>query len=166
MTGAETMEKAEPSVVSYWRISGIFTGLVIFGGVALQGLLVALSDSPKIGFGIFGGAMGLGALQVGWTLLTTRLRYRRLAFSVAGGHLRVRHGVLVHREKTIPIARLTHLDVDRGPFERLFGLSSLSIFTAGGRAATFRLPGLRPERAEEIRKEVLARAAADNDDTR
>jgi membrane protein YdbS with pleckstrin-like domain len=160
------MEKAEPRVVTYWRISGIFGALLIFGGIGLQGLLFLASDSPTIGVVILAVAGGLGVLRVLWILLTTHLRYRRLAFEISERHLRIQHGVLVHREKTIPIARLQHLDVDRGPFERLFNLASLSVFTAGGRAATFRIPGLSPQRAEAIRANVLTHAGRGESDER
>ncbi len=153
----EMMEKAERRVVTYWRISGIFGAAILFGIIALQGLFFVASDGRAIGIAIISVASGLGVLRILWILLTTHLRYRRLAFEIGDHHLRIVHGVLVHREKTIPIGRLQHLDVDRGPFERLFGLASLAVFTAGGRAATFRIPGLSPERAESIRASLLAR---------
>ncbi|RLB57102.1 MAG: hypothetical protein DRJ42_01355 [Deltaproteobacteria bacterium] len=150
------MEKPEPAVVAYWRISGIVSALILFGMIAFQGLFFLWADNPEVGLGIVGVAGVLGALRITWVLVTTRLRYRRLEFTIDAVNLRVRHGVLVHREKTIPITRLQHLDVDRGPLERLFGLASLSVFTSGGRAATFRIPGLTPTRAEEMRGQVLA----------
>lgn len=150
------MEKSEPAVVAYWRLSGVVSALVLFGMIASQGMFFLWSDSPTVGLAIMGVAGVLGALRITWIMVTTRLRYRRLGFTVDAANLMIRHGVLVHREKTIPIARLQHLDVDRGPLERLFGLASLSIFTSGGRAATFRIPGLTPSRAEEMRGQVLA----------
>jgi len=158
MSAEETPEKAERAVVAYWRISGVFGTVLVCGAIGIQGLVFLASDSPEIGLAVLGVAGGLGALRIGWILLTTHLRYRRLAFSIDAAYLRITHGVLVHREKTIPIARLQHVDVDRGPFERLFGLASLSVFTAGGRAATFRIVGLTPERAEAMRARVLERA--------
>ncbi len=155
------MEKAEPKVVTYWRISGLVRVSILGLVIGLHGAAFLLSDTPAIGIGILATAGGLVLLRALWLLLTSRLRYRRLAFEVGERHLRIQHGVLVHHEKTIPIARLQHLDVDRGPFERLFGLASLAVYTAGGRTATFRIPGLSPERAEAIRADILARARDD-----
>lgn len=157
------MEKPEPAVVAYWRVAGTVGALLFFGIIALQGLFFLMSDSPQTGMAVAAVAGTLGVLRIGWVLVTTRLRYRNLAFSVGATNLSIRHGILVHREKTIPIARLQHLDVDRGPLERLFGLASLSVFTSGGRAATYRIAGLSPARAEAMRTQVLAHAASDDD---
>jgi len=53
------------------------------------------------------------------------------------------------------VSRLQHVDIDQGPLERLFGLASLTVFTAGGRGATFRVNGLTPSRAEAMRDQIL-----------
>lgn len=78
----------------------------------------------------------------------------------------VRDGILQHREKVIPVCRMQHVDVLQGPLERRFGLAGLSVFTAGGAHATFRLTGLRLERAHALRDRILSARQADEPERR
>jgi membrane protein YdbS with pleckstrin-like domain len=54
----------------------------------------------------------------------------------------------------VPFVRVQHVDSQRGPIERLAGLSSVVVYTAGSRGADVTIPGLRPERAEAIQAEL------------
>ncbi len=75
-------------------------------------------------------------------------------FQTCNGELRLRRGVLTRVETLVPFSRVQHIDVERGPLERIFGLASLVLHTAGTRGASVILPGLSPERAEQLRGEV------------
>ena len=148
-------EKPERKVVSYWRISGLI-GALLFGALlAVQSLVFFLMKSPHIALAFLGGVALIVILRGSWVLLSSHLRYRRLSFVSDSLRLRIRYGVLVHREKIIPVSRLQHVDIDQGPLERWFGLASLTVFTAGGRGATFRVSGLTPSRAEALREQIL-----------
>ncbi len=68
----------------------------------------------------------------------------------------MRYGIFFHEERTIPINRLQHVDLSRGPIERLFGLATLVVFTAGNEGSAFRVPGLRVSVAEPLRDQILA----------
>ncbi len=59
--------------------------------------------------------------------------------------------------KTIcqPILRIQHIEVQRGPIERLVGLASLQVFSAGGATHTFEIPGLEEELAQQMRQFIL-----------
>jgi hypothetical protein len=148
--------------VSYWRLSGALTAASIFAGFAVYGL-PALFMYRAVGIAILASGAVIAIARLIWSLVASGLRYRHLGFSTDGGVLRLRSGVLVRTEKVIPTRRLQHIDIDRGPLERWFGLASVSVFTAGGRRATFRLPGLSPETAESLRAELLRNAAQDGD---
>ena len=56
---------------------------------------------------------------------------------------------------------MQHVDLMRGPIERMFGLATLVVYTAGTEGASFRLPGVDMRRAEEIRDQIL-RARGDD----
>jgi membrane protein YdbS with pleckstrin-like domain len=140
--------------VGYWRLSGAITAASIFAAFAFYGV-PALFFSRPLGIAILSSGAALAVARLIWALIASRLRYDNLAFSTEGGVLRLRSGVLVRTEKVIPTERLQHIDIDRGPLERWFDLASISVFTAGGRRATFRLPGLSPDTAEKLRAELL-----------
>ena len=54
----------------------------------------------------------------------------------------------------VPFVRVQHIDVTRGPFDKMFGTASLVVHTAGTHNSIVTLPGLSPERAAEIREAI------------
>ena len=66
-------------------------------------------------------------------------------------------------ESHVPISRVQHLDLKRGPLERAFKLATLVIHTAGTRMAAVSVAGLRGEDAEHLR-DRLARQLDHDDD--
>lgn len=130
-------------------MSAAFSTLVAF---ALAGVMTFYAEQLWVAF-LVAGVVLLASLA--WAVLTPALRYRRFRFSLQGSRLWIRSGVLFHREKSIPLTRIQHVDVSRGPLERMFGLASVTVFTAGGRSATAQIPGLEPERADALRLELL-----------
>ncbi|MCW8109632.1 PH domain-containing protein [Alteromonas ponticola] len=54
-----------------------------------------------------------------------------------------------------PILRVQHIEIKRGPLDRLAGLAKLQVFSAGGSAYTFEIPGLSVERAVQLRQFIL-----------
>lgn len=54
-----------------------------------------------------------------------------------------------------PFTRLQHIEITRGPLERLFGLATLKLFSAGGAQHTMAIPGLLLAQAEYLRGSIL-----------
>jgi len=55
----------------------------------------------------------------------------------------------------VPVRRMQHVDLSRGPIERLFGLATLVVFTAGNEGSAFRVPGLPVHVAQELRDRIV-----------
>jgi membrane protein YdbS with pleckstrin-like domain len=70
-------------------------------------------------------------------------------------------GWLVHSDTVVPLVRVQHLDVVRGPLEKMFGTSTLVVHTAGTLNSTVTVPGLAPERAAEIRDVIREHVRTD-----
>lgn len=87
--------------------------------------------------------------------------YRRLGYAIDGRLLRTVRGWLFHTDTVVPFVRVQHIDVTRGPFDKLFGTSSLVVHTAGTHNSVIVLPGLAPERAAEIREAIRSEIRAD-----
>lgn len=151
------MESLDPKVVWYWRLAAIprmLPGLIM--GVLVASVLPRtgrMSPQVTLTLVVVG---GIAAIAL-WNIVSAGLRFRRFQFQLTGNLLHVQHGIILRKEKIIPIDRMQHLDVDHGPIERLFGLARLSVFTAGGRTATFQLPGLSRERADSLRAHIVQR---------
>jgi membrane protein YdbS with pleckstrin-like domain len=68
-----------------------------------------------------------------------------------------RVGALWHRETAVTHNRLQHIEIERGPVERMLGLSRLKLYTAGGIGSDLTIPGLAPHVSEEIRDNLIAK---------
>jgi membrane protein YdbS with pleckstrin-like domain len=77
--------------------------------------------------------------------------YRRLRYKLTDRLLQVVRGWLFHVDTVVPLVRVQHIDVTRGPLEKTFGVATLVVHTAGTHNSIVTLPGLAPERAAEIR---------------
>jgi len=88
-------------------------------------------------------------------LLVTPIRYGAWRFAVDEDGVTIKHGVLRRRETYVPIDRIQHIDINRGVLEQAAGLASIMIHTAGSRRSNLLLPGLEPQRASELRGQIL-----------
>ena len=80
--------------------------------------------------------------------------YRRLGYALHPQLLQVVRGWLLHTDTLVPLVRVQHIDVTRGPIEKAFGCATLVVHTAGTYNSIVTLPGLSPERAADIRDEI------------
>ncbi|MFL6801884.1 MAG: PH domain-containing protein, partial [Sphingomicrobium sp.] len=87
--------------------------------------------------------------------------YRRLRYGMGERLLQVVRGWLLHTDTVVPLVRVQHLDVTRGPFDKMFGTASLVIHTAGTHNSIVALPGLSPDRAAEMRDVIREHVRTD-----
>ncbi len=83
-------------------------------------------------------------------------RYNARGYDLGRDRLRVARGVWWRSDTIVPFGRVQHIDVDRGPLERAFGLSTIVLHTAGNHNASISLPGLLDEDAQAMREEIRA----------
>jgi uncharacterized protein len=136
--------------------------------------LGAFRLGSSIGFGIVGLvvgpawwqlALGLGApvafLALGFWQAGLAYRYTRWQLDDDG--LRVRRGRFWRSEVLVPRARVQHLDIERGPVERRFGLATLVVHTAGTRMNAVRQPGFDEASASRLRDALVPRQREHDD---
>ena len=117
----------------------------------------ALAGTPVSGLlPAFVGLIGLSA-----TIVAPDRIYRRLGYAIDERLLRTVRGWLFHTDTVVPFVRVQHIDVTRGPFDKLFGTATLVVHTAGTHNSVVTLPGLAPERAAEIREAIRSEIRAD-----
>ena len=93
----------------------------------------------------------VGFLAFGAVVLGPGRIYRRLGYALDSRLLRVVRGWLFHTDTVVPFVRVQHIDVTRGPLDKMFGTATLVVHTAGTRNSIVTVPGLAPDRAAEIR---------------
>ena len=109
---------------------------------------------------------GLVPVLVGLTafsaiLVAPERVYRRLGYSIDGELLRVVRGWLFHTDTIVPFVRVQHIDVKRGPLDKVFGTATLVVHTAGTHNSIVTVNGLAPDRAAEIRDVIREHVRSD-----
>lgn len=148
MTSEQTPLRAlHPTVLTLWRVRGVLS--------AAPGLLLALAAAALSAPGwiaVLGLVLAVGGLTVG--LWWASRRYGRFGYVVTDEVLRVRDGVLVHTDSAVPLFRVQHIDIERGPLERQLDLATLVVHTASPAADTT-LPGIASGEAATLRDGIL-----------
>jgi uncharacterized membrane protein YdbT with pleckstrin-like domain len=96
-----------------------------------------------------------------WAWLT----YYFYRYELSGDTLKIERGIILKKVALIPYRQIQNINIDRGAWELLLGLSRLRIETAGfSQTSTATpqpeglLPGLSLATAEALQKEVLGQA--------
>lgn len=126
------------------RMSVVWVILWAAGAVADQAML---QETAAAGLPTF----VIPALAAVAILTAPERIYRRLHYKLTDRLLQVVRGWLFHVDTVVPLVRVQHIDVTRGPFEKAFGVATLVVHTAGTHNSIVMLPGLAPQRAAEIR---------------
>jgi membrane protein YdbS with pleckstrin-like domain len=159
--------------VRYQWVVGSMVGAAI-GAVVVAGLFQLLGG--RIGVQV-AGEYPLGASRttvvialvafVAFSLLAALravLLYRSWRYEVRADSLYLTRGVLTRVQTVAPYVRVQHIDTRRSPVERLLGLSSLVVYTAGSRGADVTIPGLTDARAAELQRRLKRLAIASEEE--
>jgi uncharacterized protein len=150
----------DPRWVSYQRQAGLLASLGFAAAVAAAAAAGAhFGELPFTPLALVASVAAIGRLVVSQVWPATAYRYA--SYRLGARALEIRRGVLWRSVIDVPRSRIQHSDVSQGPLERLHGLGTLSVFTAGTGHALVRLHGLSHSRALAIR-EHLMRSDADD----
>ena len=95
----------------------------LFLAAGVRGMITVLGGSVLAWtWLVFLGSFGLSA---GWATLY----HRSLRYALDDRHISRSSGVLWQRRRSIPLARITDIDVRQGPIGRLLGIGELWVFT-------------------------------------
>lgn len=132
---------------------GAAAGLVLAAAAAVGEIFV--DELTPVPTGLLVGAALLILLYL--AVLAPPRRYRAWGYGLDGEELRVRRGVWIRVQTVVPLDHVQHIDVSQGPLERVFGICSLVLHTAGTLHSQIVLPGLARGTAESIRDEIRSR---------
>lgn len=150
-------ERLHPRIRLVWGAWALAIGLAVLAVGWLVGRYLADRLPVRLGLPVLVALAGLVA-AVGLALAV--LRYRAWRYALEADALALERGVLTRVETAVPYVRVQHIDTHRGPVERLAGLSSVVVYTAGTRGADVTVPGLAPERARRLRDRLRTLAVA------
>lgn len=157
MTSTIARQPLDPRVRQVWRATGALWCIplaLLCGGAAVAGVLNDAAWVAAVAAVVLVGAVALVIVVPGW-------RHRTWSWALTDEGLEVAHGVVVKVESAIPTFRVQQVDVKQGPIERAFGVVTLQISTASS-GSDGTLPGIDAAHAEEVRRQILGRVAADD----
>lgn len=156
MDSQAPIEKPDPKVLMVWRWSNAL-GYSIFSIIAMLvlGLLVVFAKYPSW-------YLGLCLIPIAlWFFsgLVLKRQWENWTFQVTTEALDMSHGWIWKNRRIVARDRIQHVDINSGPVDRRFGLVQVVVYTAG--ATVGMIPGLRPERANALRDQLMAGRAVE-----
>lgn len=104
---------------------------------------------------------GVWTLMSVLRLLAIRKGFQHTAYALRERDLLYRSGWLWRQMLVVPFNRVQHCSIQEGLLDKLFGLSSLRVFTAGTSGSDMTIPGLAPQHAQRIKDFLIKRTALD-----
>ncbi|HEU4450206.1 MAG TPA: PH domain-containing protein [Gaiellaceae bacterium] len=124
-------------------------------GLALAVLVLVLGLVLDLGLGLsLLLALAIAAVTVAWGLLET-IRWK---YTITDRRVFVRHGLITVNEQTARLERVQDLLLRQSVFDRLFGVGTLEIDTAGSEGGALEFKALRaPSEVREVLDSAVRR---------
>ena len=94
-----------------------------------------------------------------WRLVIVILAFPKKGYLLREHDVSYRSGLLFYKLTTIPFNRIQHVEVSQNIVEKSIGLSSVKVFTAGGSVSDLSIPGLLPDKAQQIESFLLSKVS-------
>ena len=88
-------------------------------------------------------------------LLTLALKvvgFKKRKYAIREKDISYKKGIFFRSLTTVPFNRIQHVEIDQAPISRIFGLASLSVFTAGASSDDLKISGLLKKEAKQIKE--------------
>ncbi len=151
------MTPLHPNQIKVLRVRVALTMLFLVAVAAAADVLL-LREVP-VPLGLVTAAAALIALLA--TIWLPGRRYRAWGYIEGEDELHIRSGLWTRVRTAVPFGRVQHIDISQGPIERVYGLATLILNTAGTRGASVPLPGLLQPEAERMRDRIRVQIRQD-----
>lgn len=130
----------------------------------IVGLIVTLTAFLSSFFATFIKVLGAWLVFSVVLILLTWFGFRVKGFAVRQRDITYKSGLIFRSVVSVPFNRVQHCEIRKGPFEELFDLAKLKVYTAGGMASDLSIPGLDPARAESLKEFILMKTEEDEEE--
>lgn len=90
-------------------------------------------------------------LLIVWSTTITVLGFPRKGYLVRERDISFKKGLIAYKQTSVPFNRIQHVEVNQGILAKVFKLSSVKIYTAGGTSSDLSIPGLPVETAHKLK---------------
>lgn len=148
------MESISRSAIPIWRISGTLYALffILSGGITWFTLRMPNLESYWLDAGA--GAIILSII-VCMVVFIPQIRWRRWRYHIHEDYVEIQHGIVIINRTLVPTKKVQHVSTERGPVQRMYGMSTISVHTA---ATTHQIPVIDDDEALEVRDRIAALA--------
>lgn len=109
-----------------------------------------LADEQLLRLVIYIGISAIVIITAYATVLTI-LGFPRKGYLIRENDISYEKGLITYKLISVTFNRIQHVEVNQGILAKIFKLSSLKIFTAGGTASDLSIPGLPVETAQNMK---------------
>jgi len=141
-------------VVNLWRVSALIGFGVLLLSLLIPVVAVGVAEPRALVWLAFTW-LTMATVSVWFCLWYPPRLYRSWGYRIDAKVLETRSGRVFQRAQLLPLSRLQHVDIERGPLERMFGLAALVMHTAGTHSANIRIPGLEAAEAMRLRDRLI-----------
>lgn len=125
-------------VIFLFILSGIFISVLLFS-----------EEKLPIEFKII--VISVLSIFAIYSFLITTFGFPKKGYLLREKDISYQKGLIVYKSISVPFNRIQHVEVNQGILDKIFKLSSVKIFTAGGNASDLSIPGLLVKEAENIK---------------
>ena len=93
----------------------------------------------------------------GFIFLYLKLGFPMKKYALRERDISYKSGLLIKKITTVPFSRIQHVEIDEKPISRLFGLASLSVYTAGDSSDDLVVKGLKKEVAIQLKEFIITK---------
>jgi membrane protein YdbS with pleckstrin-like domain len=97
-------------------------------------------------------------------LLITPAVFRVKKYAIRSRDIIFNSGLIYQNTTIVPFNRVQHVEIKNGPIDRLFGLSRLKVYTAGGSQSDLVIPGLNANTAARLKEMIILKTSLDEEE--
>ncbi|HLO53035.1 MAG TPA: PH domain-containing protein [Saprospiraceae bacterium] len=153
----ESLELNYQKVSIYFTAFFFIAAIIIYLGIGI--FVEELFASPLIWI-----VVGGWILVASFFIFLSYKSYFYEGFALRQKDVVYRSGMWFRSTIIVPFNRVQHCEINQGPIDRYFGLSELSLFTAGGSSSDLNIPGLSQETAAKLKQFITNKVAHDEEE--
>ena len=138
---------------------GLFFSFAILVVLFLQ-YVIKIDRLDSFGHWILLALVLLGTISA----MITYFGFFKKSYAIREKDILYNTGLFWRSSTAIPFNRVQHCEVSIGPIDRLFDLSELKVFTAGGANSDLTIEGLRPDTANRLKDYIVKKTGIDEEE--
>jgi hypothetical protein len=143
----ETFNALEKNYLKILLIRVFIFALILIGAFVAF-LIISEENIPGFVLAII---ISVISILIIYSVLITIFGFPRKGYLVRENDVSFKKGLITYNQTSVPFNRIQHVEVNQGIIAKIFKLSSVKIYTAGGTASDLSIPGLPVETAHKLK---------------